>query len=474
MKKQESQLNYYYLKIMDMVIIIFTIVLIINSLFNFFQKSAYKNLDISLFFKLISTLLLFNFLIQIGKVIKKIFNFNNLSISIIVFLISYFTIDNILLIFTKNINFHTFYNIISIFWIAYALIKKVESKIILYLFLSYFSLVFFNNKFYLKLINQVSSQSTDVAEFWMPSMLNILNNNYYYSLENNFVEGYGLLISYIHALINIISMGRTIEGFNQISPNLYIFVCLFILFISELELTQKTKSIVSLTALSILLNSTWLRFLFIESLMGEAVISIVFVILIYEIFSSFNFYKDNAPILYVIFGSLFLGKQFIILISLFILLIEFLVNKNIKIVIFSPLVFLFYSTYSKYFFGSGYKISYLNGNTIFDIFKLYILENNLSLVNISKIIDIFLLDKIFIIFIFVFILSYLGNLKTNKFLFNNYLNFSIFTNTILIFLLYISYWQNIELESAYRYFLNLIYVIFLKYALNIEKIFVKK
>jgi len=297
-------------------------------------------------------------------------------------------------------------------------------------------------------------------------MKNILNNNYFYTLENNLIEGYGLLVSYIQATVNIFSMGKIIVGYEQTSSGLYIYFLLFLLFLLELEISTSTKFIAVITTISIILNSTWLRFLFVESLMGEAVVSLIFTILIYNI--SINKINQRSPILYLIFGSLFLSKQFIILISIFIVLAEFVFKKNKKILIFSPFVYLTNRVYKQYFFENQNGISYLDNNSVYDLFNYYFIQNNLMLNNIIEILKIISIDRVFVFFIFILFFSYIVNLKDKPF--RDYLSISILSNTLLVVLLYISYWQNIEIESAYRYILNLMYIFILKYVLIIDNL----
>lgn len=443
-----------------------TFVIVINFLYSFYENNIFLKLEMSFILKIISTLLLIGFLRQVGKMVSFLFELENISLSIVVFLLSFFVVDNIFLFFTKEISFNFHILIISIFWILLALYKKFPIQKLVVLLLNYFVLILFNNLYYPRLINKVSSQSTDITEFWEPTMKNILNNNYFYALENNLIEGYGLLVSYIQATVNIFSMGKIIVGYEQTSSGLYIYFLLFLLFLLELEISTSTKFIAVITTISIILNSTWLRFLFVESLMGEAVVSLIFTILIYNI--SINKINQRSPILYLIFGSLFLSKQFIILISIFIVLAEFVFKKNKKILIFSPFVYLTNRVYKQYFFENQNGISYLDNNSVYDLFNYYFIQNNLMLNNIIEILKIISIDRVFVFFIFILFFSYIVNLKDKPF--RDYLSISILSNTLLVVLLYISYWQNIEIESAYRYILNLMYIFILKYVLIIDNL----
>lgn len=447
-------------------VIIPTFVIVINFLYRFYENNIFLNLEIPFLLKITSTLLLIAFLRQVGILVSFLFGLENISLSIIIFLLSFFVIDNIFLIFTKEISFNFHILIISIFWILLALYKKFPIHKLMVLLLNYFVLILFNNLYYPELISKVSTQSTDITEFWEPTMKNILNNNYFYALENNLIEGYGLLVSYIQATINIFSMGKIIVGYEQTSPSLYIYFLLFILFLLELKISNLSKLIAVSTTISIILNSTWLRFLFVESLMGEAVVSLIFTIFVYNV--SINKINQHSPILYLIFGSLFLSKQFIIMISIFIVLAEFILKKNKQILIFSPFLYFINKVYNQYFFENQNGLSYLDNNSIYDLFDYYFIQNNLMLNNIFEILKIISIDRVFVFFIFILFLSYVVNFKEKPF--RDYLTLSILSNTLLVILLYISYWQNIEIESAYRYILNLMYIFILKYVLIIDNL----
>ena len=138
------------------------------------------------------------------------------------------------------------------------------------------------------------------------------------------------------------------------------------------------------------------------------------------------------------------------------MLAEFVFKKNKKILIFSPCVYLINRVYKQYFFENQNGISYLDNNSVYDLFNYYFIQNNLMLNNIIEILKIISIDRVFVFFIFILFFSYLVNLKEKPF--RDYLSISILSNTLLVILLYISYWQNIEIESAYRYILNLMYL----------------
>ena len=83
-----------------------TFVIVINFLYSFYENNIFLKLEMSFILKIISTLLLIGFLRQVGKMVSFLFELENISLSIVVFLLSFFVVDNIFLFFTKEISFN--------------------------------------------------------------------------------------------------------------------------------------------------------------------------------------------------------------------------------------------------------------------------------------------------------------------------------------------------------------------------------
>jgi hypothetical protein len=72
--------------------------------------------------------------------------------------------------------------------------------------------------------------------------------------------------------------------------------------------------------------------------------------------------------------------------------------------------------------------------------------------------------------LFLFLLLFLFNTfyKSQN---NDILNFAlIFGNILLILLLYISWWKQIETDSSYRYIMNTIHLIFISAFIELDKL----
>ena len=81
--------------------------------------------------------------------------------------------------------------------------------------------------------------NTDVPVQWFGIASMIFEQNYFFALKNNLIEGQGLLPSYIQALM--LEMGFSLEKFQFIQINSYLFLTFTILLISDLKISKKNK-----------------------------------------------------------------------------------------------------------------------------------------------------------------------------------------------------------------------------------------
>ena len=105
-------------------------------------------------------------------------------------------------------------------------------------------------------------------------------------------------------------------------------------------------------------------------------------------------------------------------------------------------------------------------DTIFDLF----LFRDLKLENFILILKNLWIDKPIVILFFIFyFLFFYSKFIYKKFEITSDLIFLIINlNIIFVFLLYISVWRNMELESPIRYFLNYFHLIIISIFLNLD------
>ena len=177
-------------------------------------------------------------------------------------------------------------------------------------------------------------------------------------------------------------------------------------------------------------------------------------------------YKRNdikSFLFFVSFGGMVLTKNFISIISLMLIISSvFLLRKNIFL-LGSFVIYGFNLFYQKIYFSQLQSVAYTSEIDFKDLLLDFIYLRDLNFSNIRNIFEQFLIDKPttymvlgFFILNVVSLFKYKLNLQTDELLF-----FVVLLNYILVNLLYISYWRNIEFESSYRYIISCFHLIFL-------------
>ena len=136
-------------------------------------------------------------------------------------------------------------------------------------------------------------------------------------------------------------------------------------------------------------------------------------------------------------------------------------------------IFFGFTAFVLNFINYKFVINIENSNNYFSIDEFYVLGNieTIGFENILKILqNIFYLDRVMILFLTLMIFLIISSLYITKKIPNIEYLF-ILTINIFVFILYITIWQDRELESAYRYIfsffnLYLIYFAILRDKLN--------
>ena len=130
----------------------------------------------------------------------------------------------------------------------------------------------------------------DVQDIHFLHVKNIYTNNYFYSISNPNLEGYPQLVAYFHTTLNKISISNF--EFNYLSSSTNVLLLLTLLLIYELDLSRITKFVFSLSFTALILNSEWLKFLFIDSLMTEGSLSYLFCVILLSLVKFLNLEKE--------------------------------------------------------------------------------------------------------------------------------------------------------------------------------------
>ena len=405
----------------------------------------------------------FTFLFYLGFEINKAFAINSISLSIAYYLMGAFALNFILLLIYENYfsfkNFLIIYNLFVFFMIA----RKIQNlKTPIFLILALFSVRLFMNN-YGSSFAEYQILNTDVTEFWLPMAKTIFDNDLYFAINNNIIPGYSLMINYIFSELNYLLHGDIIFFNSRVIPNTFFFLNLLLFCEVKLKLIYKVNLI--LIYCSILINSDWLSYLFINSYMGEVVTNYLFSVFLLNTFQ--NEEVQRRKLFFFFVGFLYFLKPFSSILFLIIPIYFILKNKKNSFVLLS-----FFGILINFFFGflnsdilnteqtsSPYLSIFIeNSEKLFDFYFA-----NISLIFLNEI----FIDKVLTLFLIIYLLMKLYSFKF--YAKSNLMTLTLFLNLFLVLYLYSTIWKNIELGSAYRYIFSFINIYFIDFLYALEK-----
>jgi len=435
---------------------------LLNFFFNLINNfESVKNLNLK---NLFSTILFFFTFYFLGLFIKEVFDLDTISIGIVFYLLSFLIIDMSFLFITQDISFKNNFLITNLTWFCIVLFKKkFRFHNFSYFFLSYLSLRIFNilnfNSFDL---NQNLKGDT---WYYFEFCKQILENSFYYSMNNNVFNGYTQFSAYFHSLFFEISFGNNEYIYIRSTTNVLFFLVL--LFINELKIDRSIKFFLSSIYTVLVLNSDWLSFLFIDSIMSEGIMNYLFSVLLYNLLNN----KTEKSAL-IFFGFLIFSKQFFI--TLIYINLFFLISKNFpkKYIIYGLIGTIYKEIAFNTYFSNLQRDHHIAQIDIVDTIFDLILLRDLNLENFLIINKNLFRDIPFTFFLFITLFTVLANIfykikldKNAKIILSN-----LVINYFLIQILYVSVWRNMELESPIRFILNLFLLLFILLGINISKI----
>lgn len=438
---------------------------LLNFLINL-NGSTHLYIGLTKYFSLLFTCIFYFF---ITSEINKMLNLQSYSLSIVYFLSSFFIFDTLFLPFTKNLSFNFSVFFIFSIWISFIFLKSKKLKPVLKILSAYLLMRIFNSVYLNELINKSNYKelNTDVAAQWTPLATMIYDNNYFYALSNNLIEGQGLFASHVQA--SMLKLNFFSESFQFIQINSLIFLLFLYFLFSDFFSYTKFRNFGYITTIALILNNDWLFYLFFNSLMIEGIVSFIFGVLILYFYKHLKNRDISSLYYFLTFSALFYTKEFASSIALLILIfasIRNIKNKNVFIGYF----FLVFNFIIEYFYQIKMKgVTYTNNLDYVDLIKDFIFLRNLNFNNTLQIIYQFFIDKptsyIYLCLIILTIFNF-KNMNSQYFI----PTFVVFLNFVFVNLLYISYWQNIEIDSSYRYINIVIYMVLVLLFKNIENI----
>ena len=447
------------------VILLIPLPILINFLINL-DESTHLFIGLTNYISLLFTCIFYFF---VTSEINKVLNLQSYSLSIVYFLSSFFIFDTLFLPLTKNLPFNFSVFFIFAIWNLFIFLKAKKLKPVLKILSSYLIMRIFNSIQLSELISKSNYKelNTDVAAQWTPIASMIYENNYFYALSNNLIEGQGLFASHLQA--SMLKLNFFSESFQFIQTNSLIFLFFSYFLFFDFFSNAKFRNLGYITISALIMNNDWLFYLFFNSLMIEGIVSFIFGVLILYFYKHLNKRDISSLYYFLTFSVLFYTKEFASSIALMILIFATIKNIQNKY-IFIGYFFLIFNLIIEFFYQIKMKgVTYTNNLDYLDLIKDFIFLRNLNFDNSLQIIYQFFIDKptsyIYLCLIILTIFNF-KNMNAQYFI----PTFIIFLNVVLVNLLYISYWQNIEIDSSYRYINIVIYFFLILLFKNIESI----
>lgn len=452
-------------------LLIISVPIIFNSGINFFQKFSLVYLDRVNLVKIISFILGTLFFVYLSNFLNNQFLFGGRSVALVMYLTSYFIFDSVLMFIGGRITFQSSFYLISSIWCA-LIFFKTKSFLGIIKIVSFLSIYkIFNNLFLADLINNSTYKelNTDVLAQWLDLARMIYENNYFFALENNLIEGQGLLPSYIQALL--FEIGFSFQKFQFIQVNSYLFLSFSILLITDLEISKKNRVISSILFILVITNNDWLEYLLINSLMIEGIVSFFISVYLYNFIRMYEDKNLTSFFFFLCFGGMVLTKNFVSLISLVMIIFSIALLKRNIFLIAGFVVFSLNLFYQKIYFSKLQNFAYTSEIDFKDLIFDFIYLRDLDLTKAFDILNQFLIDKpttyivvVFLIINLIIFYKFGINFSTNELMF-----IFVILNFILVNLLYVSVWRNMEFESSYRYIISCFHIIFVSLVINLSK-----
>jgi len=442
-------------------------IIFLNAIFNILFGDKNNIFDEINFFDIFAGLLLFISLYAVGNSLKNLLRFEYVSLGITFYLFSFFIFDCIILFFYQKLSFLEILLVVNFLWFCLFILKLKSLKNVLSILIPFISLRLYFEEFNSKLTINNNIRG-DVEAVFFDQAKNIYESSYFISINNFVFEGYPQFISYIQAIF--LGITSNISTYNFFSFTSHIVFYLSLLFFIELNLSNFHK-IISVGLFSILLlNSSFLQFLFSTSLMSEGLVSLFTAILIITAINNTNNPKDLDYKIFLLLGVMYFSKQFNSTLIVILTLFLFLFKGRNKIILLGLSGIALKEFLFLFVFSEISKDHHIRQMDIQDTVLDLLLFRDLKIQNIFSIIQNLWIDKPLAILFFIFYFSFIySKIFIKKFELQTDLIFILINiNIVFVFLIYISVWQNMELESPIRYFLNNLHLLIISTLLSIE------
>ena len=422
--------------------------LLINLVNNFnLKKIVINNIG---FYDIASSLMLFLFFFLIGHCFKLVFNDMTITFGIITYIFSFFIFESFALFFYTSANLTLSFIVVNLLWLTFYIFYLKEKKIVFYVLISFFLMRYFNSSNF-EMMSLNTNLIGDVYDVFFPNTQMIYETSYKISVINSpTMQGYPQFMSYIDAFLYKLAYDK--DKYDFIISNSLVFFWLNLLLFTELRTSKKSRFFIAALFIILLLNSRWLEFLFISSLMSERIAGYLLAGILVTLFKIRKTQSGQLYFIFFMLGFIYITKQFFSIIVLILFFIFLMSSKYRK---YSPLTLSAFAlqeiAYSTYFINAK-KNYHTTQIDIPDTLQDLILFRDLNLSNVTEIMKNLISDKPFTYLLLITIGLSCLKLITGKLSYEVKIYIVItILNLLFIFLLYISAWRNMELESPIRY-----------------------
>lgn len=311
----------------------------------------------------------------------------------------------------------------------------------------------------------------DVNWFWYPVSLQYFREGFLNAFVNSNIKGYGLFVHHVWVVIKrFVAMNPySLDAFHFM-PKVLFFMG--VLFIQELNVSKVVKMFASLVFISFTIPHTWIAQLLFNSLMGEGVTALCFAVMLNEVLVSRKNGEVSRGFLFswLAMGMLFITKPFIsylVLLTPFILVSNFFAKDSDVLPMLRKFVIALVLSFS------GYLMWHiLNGSHGFSS-NAYAVGAPTQFGFASDILAIkfCLKDRAAALLFLIGLCSVFLGMGISKLrnIFITVPAFFVILNFSLVLGLYATFWLGYsDIESAYRYFMQIFYVAFIAFLISLQ------
>ena len=241
------------------------------------------------------------------------------------------------------------------------------------------------------------------------------------------------------------------------------------LFIYELKLPRNITFFICTIYSILIINSDWLNYLFVSSLMGESILSILFAILLINFMNIHkeNHNRFNKMLSILLFSHMYHTKFFINIIVYLIIFVVCIYRREIFSILLSLFTISINELNYRFLLEDISRNELIKEANLASVFEMGL--KGFKFINIENIFKHIAIDKPMVYLITLGLVIHIINFSLKQLSYSSSFSLSLlFINLMFVIFLYIAIWKDVEYESAYRYILNLFHIILFWIGVNLK------